>query len=655
MEGKIIANRYEIVEKIGSGGMACVYKARCQLLNRYVAVKVLKQEFIDDEEFVKRFRVEAQSSASLSHPNIVSVYDVGREDDIHYIVMEFIDGKTLNSYIHEKHSLNWQEAIRISIQICSAIERAHSNHIIHRDIKPQNILLAADGRVKVTDFGIARAATSATITMAGNTMGSVHYFSPEQARGGYTDEKSDLYSLGIVMYEMVTGKLPFIGNAPVTIALKHLQSKPEDPSRLVSGLPGGVNDIIMKAMEKEQKKRYQSAEEVLQDLYEVLQNPEMDVSENEYDDKTGTKRMEAIDLRGFSGEEESKIKSRGRKKRKKDRTVITAILLSILIIAGFTYMGYRIIFPELMQKDPEKKFNVGDYVGKSIKDEKQKLEDQGIKVIVRYEYNDEYEKDIIYNQSVAPGSTFKEGGLGEGYAEIEFDVSLGEETVVVPDFRNSSYRVAEKELAEMGITYRTIEEHHESVPVNMVIDTRPGASTSIKPDEDEVVIIKSLGPKKELVKVPDLTGKTLAEATAMLEESKLSVGQLVPDDEISEIALIDKHYPQAGYEVEEGSPVKLVFDVETAVATIAYTIELDNPDNYDDENIKLYVEASPSNRNDYDSIYNRIIKKKDFPVVIEIQVPANGYTHVRVLLNNRLYKSENVRYRSGADATQQNN
>ena len=228
MIGQILGNRYELIEKIGGGGMALVYKARCKLLNRFVAVKVLRPDFTNDEEFIKRFKIEAQAAASLSHPNIVSIYDVGNEGDIHYIVMEYIDGATLKEYLEEKGALDWKEAVNISIQICLAIKHAHENNIVHRDIKPHNILFTKDGMVKVTDFGIARAVTSSTITMVGGTIGSVHYFSPEQARGGFTDEKSDIYSLGIVLYELLTGRLPFNGDTPVSVAIKHIQEEPEE-------------------------------------------------------------------------------------------------------------------------------------------------------------------------------------------------------------------------------------------------------------------------------------------------------------------------------------------------------------------------------------------------------------------------------------------
>ncbi|MDD5603070.1 MAG: Stk1 family PASTA domain-containing Ser/Thr kinase, partial [Eubacteriales bacterium] len=274
MEGKILGNRYELIERIGGGGMAVVYKAKCRLLNRYVAVKVLRSEFTEDEEFLRRFAVEAQSAASLSsHPNIVSIFDVGRDGDIHYFVMEYIDGITLKELIRSKERLGWREAVNIAIQVSAAIEHAHANKVVHRDIKPHNILITKNGTAKVADFGIARAVSSSTITLAGNTIGSVHYFSPEQARGGYIDEKSDLYSLGITLYEMVTGELPFNGDSPVAIALMHIQNEPPAPGDIVPELPPSVNDIIIRAMKKEQRDRYQTAKEMHDDLKKSLIDP----------------------------------------------------------------------------------------------------------------------------------------------------------------------------------------------------------------------------------------------------------------------------------------------------------------------------------------------------------------------------------------------
>ena len=270
MIGKVLGNRYEIIEEIGIGGMATVYKARDRILNRFVAVKVLKSEFSNDSEFIKRFQVEAQSAASLSHQNIVSVYDVGNDDGKHYIVMELIEGKTLKDVITENKKLPWQDAVKIAAQIASGLNQAHKNHIIHRDIKPHNIIITKDGVAKVTDFGIAKAVSNSTINAFGSTIGSVHYFSPEHARGGYTDEKSDIYSLGVVLYEMVTGKLPFEDETPVAVALKHLHDEPKSPINLSPDIPQSLNDIILKAMQKEVANRYPSAQAMYTDLTKIL-------------------------------------------------------------------------------------------------------------------------------------------------------------------------------------------------------------------------------------------------------------------------------------------------------------------------------------------------------------------------------------------------
>ena len=282
LEGKLLGNRYEIIEKIGNGGMATVYKATDKVLKRNVAVKILRDEFTTDDEFIKRFEVEAQSAARLTHPNIVSIYDVGVDVNLYYIVMELIQGKTLKEIIvKEKGPLPWKWSINVSIQIASALEMAHRNNIIHRDIKPHNIIITEDGVAKVTDFGIAKAVSNSTITAFGTTIGSVHYFSPEHARGGFTDAKSDLYSLGVVMYEMVTGRVPFDADTPVSVALKHMQEEPIEPIELNPNLPIAVNKIIMRALQKDTTLRYQTASEMLVDLKKSLKDPD-ELWEEEY-------------------------------------------------------------------------------------------------------------------------------------------------------------------------------------------------------------------------------------------------------------------------------------------------------------------------------------------------------------------------------------
>ena len=293
--GKMIDNRYEIIENIGNGGMATVYKAKCHVLNRYVAIKILKDEFTTDTDFIKRFNSEAQAAASLTHPNIVSIFDVGNENNLYYIVMELIQGKTLKDIILEDGILSWKWSVNIAIQIASALEVAHKNNIIHRDIKPHNIIITEDGIAKVTDFGIAKAVSNSTITAFGTTIGSVHYFSPEHAKGGYTDAKSDLYSLGIVLYEMLTGRVPFDADTPVSVALKQVQEEPVEPIEYNSEIPICVNSIILKAMQKDPNCRYQNATEMLTDLKRALKNPEDDfVVINKITSDSPTQRIPSI-------------------------------------------------------------------------------------------------------------------------------------------------------------------------------------------------------------------------------------------------------------------------------------------------------------------------------------------------------------------------
>ena len=275
LEGKLLGNRYEIIKKIGNGGMATVYKATDKILKRQVAVKILRDEFTTDEEFIRRFEVEAQSAARLTHPNIVSIYDVGVDGNLHFIVMELIQGKTLKEIIVEEQGpLPWKWSVNVAIQIAQALEMAHRNNIIHRDIKPHNIIITEDGIAKVTDFGIAKAVSNSTITAFGTTIGSVHYFSPEHARGGFTDAKSDIYSLGVVMYEMLTGKVPFDADTPVSVALKHMQEEPIEPIDKNPNMPSSVNKIIMKALKKDATLRYQTSTEMLVDLKSALKDPE---------------------------------------------------------------------------------------------------------------------------------------------------------------------------------------------------------------------------------------------------------------------------------------------------------------------------------------------------------------------------------------------
>ena len=298
INGKIIDGRYEIIEEIGRGGMAIVYRAKCMVLNRYVAIKVLRPEHREDAEFIKRFKIEAQSAGSLTHPNIVSVYDVGNEDDLEYIVMEYVEGITLKQYLSAKGVLPWKEAVDYASQICAGLEHAHKKGIVHKDIKPENIMITKEGILKITDFGIAKAVNQGTIATGGLTMGSVHYFSPEQARGSFIDTKTDLYSLGVLLYEMIAGKLPFEGESAISVAMQHLESEPARPSVFNPSIPKSLEAVILKAMKKEQTERYQTATQMLIDLKKVYVGSEVRYeNSDEYTKKFTPVNPETVKIR----------------------------------------------------------------------------------------------------------------------------------------------------------------------------------------------------------------------------------------------------------------------------------------------------------------------------------------------------------------------
>jgi len=661
MKGHILGGRYELIEKIGGGGMAVVYKAKCRLLNRFVAVKILRPEFNNDEEFINRFRIEAQAAASLSHPNIVSIYDVGEEEGIHYIVMEFIDGITLKDYIKKRGMIPWREATNIAIQICSAIEQAHRNHIVHRDIKPHNIILTADGIAKVTDFGIAKAVTSSTITMAGSTIGSVHYFSPEQARGGFVDEKSDIYSLGIVLYEMVTGRTPFDGETPVAVALKHIQSVPEEPSSINPNIPRSVNDIIMKAMKKEQSCRYQTATEMLADLHRVFKEPDGDFVVFSNDDNCPTVRIRDIANRNFiPKEEESDIrenKANKGKNRKDNLTTWLAIATSVIIISIFAYIGYRIIMPVILPPSTEN-FTVDNYVGKNIDEVRELLEKHNIIVEEKPVFSETKEKGTIISQSIAPGKEFKPGAANV----IEFEVSAGPEMIKIPDLKKKEYRVAETDLKNMGLKTDVVEENSDTIPNGYVIRTEPGEDEEVEPGT-LVTIFKSIGPKLEQVQVPNLIGKTFSEVQRELDSAKLKIGKIKPENMSSSVAKVIEQYPLANTVVDEGTAVDITFgdgneqEEETESGgdqndpgnendntgeevlkrkTVFQYVPLAEPKKYGEE-IKVYAVATLSDNNEKRVIFHRTVKKSEFPLRLSIPVPEGGKTEVRMELDGEFY------------------
>ena len=574
LEGKVIGNRYEIIKKIGVGGMATVYKAKCNILKRYVAVKVLRDEFTTDEEFIKRFNTEAQAAASLTHPNIVSIYDVGHEDNIYYIVMELVQGKTLKDIINEDGALPWKWALNVSIQVASALEMAHKNNIVHRDIKPHNIIITEDGIAKVTDFGIAKAVSNSTITAFGTTIGSVHYFSPEHARGGYTDAKSDLYSLGVVMYEMLTGRVPFDADTPVSVALKHMQEKPVEPMKLNPTIPYAVNKIIMKAMEKDPNERYQSATEMLKDLSLALKNPDGDFVkeknfENEYTQRITTLNDEDFSKYNKDEDEENKEETEEptNKKSKKKKIILTiVIILAIILIPVIGFFGAKAIMDAGVPDD----IDIPNLVGKTLDEARAELEGTDIELVSTDEFNADVEAGKIVSQDpeYVEGYTIKEN------ATINVVVSKGIETAVVRKVTGMTYEEAVAELEAANLKAERVEETSQTVEAGIVIRQEPEADAEVNAG-DTVKVYVSIGTGIEQVEVENVVGKTEQEAVAILRDRlgfEVNVGYR--DDSSEKTGVVLSQDVSAGSKIDEGSTINIVVNSYEPTKRATVTVDL---------------------------------------------------------------------------------
>ncbi len=554
MIGKILGGRYEIIEQIGGGGMALVYKAKCQLLDRFVAIKVLKDEFVNDEEFVRKFRRESQAAASLSHPNIVNIYDVGVENDgnnqIYYIVMEYIKGKTLKELIKEKGKLSIESALDYSYQIAEALQHAHKNHIVHRDIKPHNIMITDDDRVKVTDFGIARAATSSTVTTTSNVLGSVHYFSPEQARGGYTDEKSDIYSLGIVMYEMVTGKLPYQGESPITVALKHVQEDIKPPRELNPQIPIGFENIILKCVQKRQADRYGNVTELIKDLKKVKGN----VGDFTFDDMDNydshTKIIPIVDVEDDEIVKNKKKLKNTKKTNKKDgsgRIIFLGIFLAFLLATSI-WLGAN----KLKNFFVSEEVVVPKIIGMQEEQARKEIEDLGLKFEVTARVkNSEFKAGEVITQSEDENTKVK-----QGYT-IEVTVSEGDNLVEVPSVVNKDIAYAQELIENENLKIKIEYENSDTIPENVVISQDPEGGSSVEPGT-RITLVVSQGEEIKHVIMPKLTTLNIEEAKKKILERDLVIGDITPqssEDIAKDIVTWQSYEP--GTELETKTAVDL--------------------------------------------------------------------------------------------------
>ena len=575
--GKVLNNRYEIIKKIGVGGMATVYKARCNVLNRYVAVKVLREEFITDEEFIKRFNSEAQAAASLTHPNIVSIYDVANDGNIYYIVMELIKGKTLKEIIDTDGVLSWKWSVNIAIQIAQALEVAHRNNIIHRDIKPHNIIITEDGVAKVTDFGIAKAVSNSTITAFGATIGSVHYFSPEHAKGGYTDAKSDIYSLGVVMYEMVTGKVPFDADTPVSIALKHMQEEAEEPIKLNPNIPQSLNDIIMKAMKKEPSERYMSATEMLEDLREVLKNPDGNFVRMA-DDVTiaRTQRVPTVNRNtADTSKNDDEFKESDEKKsffsKNKGVKIAIIVVLVIAIFAGAIFAGYSIL-----NASKPKEVQIPNLVGMTQEEAQSTLLGLNLKYkVVEERFNEEIEADVIIQQDPKYIENFN---VLED-STVEVIVSKGKEIIEMPTVVGKKQDEAEQQLKDLGLKVEIIEENNDKVEAGYVIKQEPVEGEEV-PGKSTVKVYVSKGVK--MVEVPSLVGKTLDEAKKLIEEAELTLEAVITEtDTTKDDNTVIKQTLEATKEVEVGTEITITVNSLPQIKTGTVNINVRSFTGYD--------------------------------------------------------------------------
>ncbi|MDU6264043.1 MAG: Stk1 family PASTA domain-containing Ser/Thr kinase [Anaerocolumna aminovalerica] len=689
--GMFISDRYEIIDKVGSGGMADVYKAKCHRLNRFVAIKILKPEYSDDKNFVMKFRAEAQSVAGLSHPNIVNVYDVGNDNNLHYIVMELVEGITLKNFIERKGKLEVKEAIGIAIQIALGMEAAHANHIIHRDIKPQNIIISKEGKVKVTDFGIAKATTSNTITS--NAMGSVHYLSPEQARGGYSDEKSDIYSLGVTMYEMLSGRVPFAGDNTVSVALLHIQGEAASLREIDPNIPLSVDKIVQKCMQKKPERRYLSASELIADLKRSITNPNGDfviipapivtdsptinISEDEMNHIKSVSKGAGL---GINENEDTMQNTDGRRTRI-DRqpvpvpveeeeeldtvdprmekiTLVGTIAVAVILVIIFIYISVKFfnLFPSKGNKggqDPiestltptpteELEAEVGtvivtSVVGLTFEDAEKNLKDQSDKLHVtrKEDYSDTYEAGFVMDQYP------KKGAEIPADAEVQLFVSVGPESFKLTNVYGLSDQKATELLEKAGLIVEHDFTYNDEIEEGKVIETNPARDTPVVKG-DTVTIIVSNGPKNEQSVVPDLLDLTEANALTKLKEAGLTLGNVSNDNsDVYRAGKVMYQNYEAGSKVASQTPIDITLSLGPKATTptpgpqqyIGQITITDNPFDYPGESgiIVINMEQDGKTRN----LFKGEKSYESFPITIPDIKSESGSTGTATMLVGR--------------------
>ncbi|MGI6092787.1 MAG: Stk1 family PASTA domain-containing Ser/Thr kinase [Veillonellaceae bacterium] len=622
MINRTLDRRYTILEHIGGGGMADVYRAHDQLLDRSVAVKVLRSQFTNDEDFISRFWREAQAAARLSHPNIVNIYDVGNDDGTYYIVMEYISGETLKDRIVRDKVLPVEVASRIALEIAEALEHAHQNNLVHCDIKPHNILITSSGRIKVTDFGIARAVTTATMTHTGTVLGSVHYFSPEQAKGGAISAKSDIYSLGVVLYELLTGQLPFNGETPISIALKHLQEHPRSVRELNPEIPPLVEAIVMKAMAKDISARFDSITDLIKDLRHAQNYLRDDHTRRLSRDDFPTQILPRLDDPTVGTDKDDNFDYQD--PPRKSKRWIWGLLLILLL--GFL-TGAFLAFGKFWSSN---EVSVPNVVGKPQDTAQNIIESQNLRVSISDTFNDKVPSGYVISQYPEPGSIVKE------QRTITLVVSKGSEITVVPNLKGLSRRDAELTLKNAGLAIGNIEEQYTTdAAADIVISQNPRPPAQVNKNTPiDFVVSKGAGPKK--LPLPDFRGTPLSTVNSQIESLKLKVGKVT--EEINDkypSGIISGQNPAPGYEVAEGTVIDLTVSKGTISAVKRAVVQVNVPEGPSRQAVQIVVTDS-AGRN---IIYENVHKPGD---KIEKPVEGVGQVRIQVYINGALLQEQTL-------------
>lgn len=650
--GRRISGRYEILRAIGGGGMANVYLALDIILDREVAIKVLRFDFVHDADFIRRFRREAQSAASLDHPNIVSIYDVGEEDDIYYIVMEYVEGMTLKEYINRTGPLHPKEAVQIMEQIVSAIAHAHDNQIVHRDIKPHNILIDHMGHIKVTDFGIAMALSSTTITHTNSVLGSVHYLSPEQARGGLSTKKSDIYSLGIVLFELLTARMPFEGESAVSIALKHLQSETPSVKRWNPAVPQSIENVVLKAMAKDPFHRYEAAEEMENDLktafdpdrlnekrFTIPSDDEMtkavpiikNLPENGSSSQSGGGEEEAAPL----SKKEKKKQAKANKKKKRKKWPL--ILLTVFFVLAASAVLALTVFPSLfIPKDVA----VPDVAGLEYEEAVIKLEDEGFEVDPNAEdiADDKIEEGLIVKTDPAAGDIVKEGSTVKLYK------SSGKEKTEVDDVVGQKVDAAKKLLEQKGFKNIKTEEVHDEEEAGTIIEQYPAAGTEIVAADDEVKLTVSLGP--EAITLRDLKTYSKQAASGYLDDHQLVLVEKEAHSEDVPEGQVIKQKPEAGASVKPGDKVEVTFSLgpkQKPVKTVTEKIDIPYEPGAagEEQNVQISIDDEEHSISD---VYENFKITAPAERTIKFRIAPGQKGYYQVTINDKVVRSKTIEY-----------